>query len=59
MNLLSLVDIERSEDRLFLNVHVPADESGGLAEMVNIHGGAFVHGASDAYVADTLASVGT
>ena len=43
---------------MFLNVHVPAVNSGGLAVMVYIHGGGFSNGASDAYVADTLAVYG-
>ena len=55
LGIFPLIEIERSEDCLFLNVYVPAGNNDGLAVMVFIHGGSFSHGASDAYVADTLA----
>ena len=52
------------EDCLTLNVYVPIvkdngnDNQGNLAVMVWIHGGAFVCGASQPYIADTLAALG-
>ena len=58
MNIFNWAELERSEDCLFLNVYVPANNQGGLPVMIFFHGGALVHGASDYYVSDTLASFG-
>ena len=58
MEIFPWKELERSEDCLFLNVYVPANNSGGLAVMVFFHGGALVHGASDYYVSDTLSVFG-
>ena len=50
--------INRSEDCLFLNVYVPANQPDKLAVMVYFHGGALVHGASNSFISDTLSLFG-
>ena len=44
-----------SEDCLFLNIFVPAERKAELAVLMFIHGGGFVAGSSDPFIADTLA----
>ena len=50
--------IPAGEDCLTLNVYVPAENSGSKTVMVWIHGGGFFCGASNPYIADTLAAYG-
>ena len=50
--------LKQSEDCLNLNIYVPAESKGDLPVMVWIHGGAFVCGAGQPYVADTLSAQG-
>ena len=54
-------NISVGEDCLTLNVYVPVGpegSQGNLAVMVWIHGGAFVAGASEPYVSDTMSAYG-
>ena len=56
--LYPMPGLTRSEDCLFLNIYAPSARTDPLPVMLFIHGGGYYAGASDQYVADTLALYG-
>ena len=51
-------DLPASEDCLVLNIFAPTERVDPLPVMIYIHGGAYVSGASNPFVADALAAYG-
>ena len=58
MNMFPMTGLTHSEDCLFLNIYAPSSRTDPLPVMLFIHGGGFATGASDQYMADTLALYG-
>ncbi|XP_053380962.1 cholinesterase 1-like [Mercenaria mercenaria] len=60
VTIYKLGNVSTDEDCLYLNIYAPERQSENekLAVMVWIYGGSFMHGFSDIYVADNLATYG-